>query len=450
MKFYPNDSHGSDDPWDEVDFADPDLHRALTEADAEIPPAWLEPVDELADVQGLVRHARKLQAQQDRIFDAVLTDAAADPVPWCGPDPTAAPGYEPPEGLTAGSVRARRRDIAVRAAAADIGVRVHLADGAVRARAHRARVLATRCPRVWQAYLDGDVSEQNAQTAATLAASLPADPDAWAIFDEAIAVAATTTAPGRFRLRARAARERAHPETVDERHTRAASARTVQIETDLDGMATFYATVPAAKAIAIDRRLETEARHLAEQHGETRTLAQIRADIFTDLLTATPTNGSKTGAIVHLTIPVMTLLGHDDTPATLDGYGPIDLETARRLAGEATSWIRVLTHPISGTVLDVDRRTYRVPAALRRWLGVMHPTCVHPGCTRPAHLCDIDHLTRWADGGTTSAANTAPLCASHHPVKDESLWSVHRDPQTAEVNFTSPTGYTAAADPPPF
>ena len=78
----------------------------------------------------------------------------------------------------------------------------------------------------------------------------------------------------------------------------------------------------------------------------------------------------------------MTVLGHDDGPAILDGYGPIDLDTARRLAGEASSWIRILTHPVTGTVLDVDRTTYRVPKALRRWLGVRDPVCVGPGCTR--------------------------------------------------------------------
>ena len=83
-------------------------------------------------------------------------------------------------------------------------------------------------------------------------------------------------------------------------------------------------------------------------------------------------------------MPVLTLLGQADEPATLDGYGPIDLETARRLAGGAKSWVRILTHPVTGTVLDVDRKTYRVPKALRRWLGVREPVCPFPGCIRSA------------------------------------------------------------------
>ncbi|KLD32827.1 hypothetical protein TB15x_23065, partial [Xanthomonas perforans] len=82
---------------------------------------------------------------------------------------------------------------------------------------------------------------------------------------------------------------------------------------------------------------------------------------------------------VVVTVPALTLLGRDDTPATLDGYGPIDLDAARRLAGEASSWIRVLTHPVTGVPLALDRTRYRVTTALRRWLGVTSPTCVFPG-----------------------------------------------------------------------
>ncbi len=155
-------------------------------------------------------------------------------------------------------------------------------------------------------------------------------------------------------------------------------------------------------------------------------------------------------ATVHITIPALTLLGRSDEPATLDGYGPIDLATARDLAAGAKSWIRVLTHPVTGTVLDVDRRAYRVPKDLRRWLGIQHPTCIFPGCTRPSHRCDIDHRKRWADGGTTTADNLGPLCESHHPLKDETLWSVKRDAATRTLTWTSPTGHTVDADPPPF
>jgi len=102
-------------------------------------------------------------------------------------------------------------------------------------------------------------------------------------------------------------------------------------------------------------RVDEAARHLRALEGESRRLAQLRADVAIDLLrnAAGPAGSGKPA--VAVTIPVLTLLGHGDEPAILDGYGPIDRDTAARLAGDATSWVRILTHPVTGTVLDLER-----------------------------------------------------------------------------------------------
>ena len=68
-----------------------------------------------------------------------------------------------------------------------------------------------------------------------------------------------------------------------------------------------------------------------------------------------------------VTVPVMTLLGHSDEPGTLDGYGPIDADTARRLAATAPSFRRLLVHPETGVALSLGTETYRVPTDLRLW-----------------------------------------------------------------------------------
>lgn len=164
---------------------------------------------------------------------------------------------------------------------------------------------------------------------------------------------------------------------------------------------------------------------------------------------ATPAS-TRPAAVVVVTVPALTLLGAGTEPAVLDGYGPIDLDTARRLAGEATSWVRVLTHPLTGVPLALDRTTYRVPTALRRWLGVTSPTCVFPGCGRSARDCDLDHLTAWVDGGVTDDDNLAPECRHHHRLRHESRWHPSRDPDTGDLCWTSPLGAQIAEDPPPF
>ena len=135
----------------------------------------------------------------------------------------------------------------------------------------------------------------------------------------------------------------------------------------------------------------------------------------------------------------MTLMGESESPGLLDGYGPIDADTARRLAARAPSFTRILTHPVSGAVLDVDRESYRPPADLVRWLEVRDETCRFPGCNRAARRSEIDHTVDWHNDGRTAFDNLAHLCAPHHHLKHETSWSV-RQIGEGSLEWTSPTG----------
>jgi hypothetical protein len=148
----------------------------------------------------------------------------------------------------------------------------------------------------------------------------------------------------------------------------------------------------------------------------------------------------------------MTLLGRGDEPGSLEGYGPIDAETARRLAAHAPSFTRLLTHPITGDLLGVDRGTYRPPADLKRWMEVVDVTCSFPGCRRLARNSDLDHTVDRQFGGETKAGNLAHLCRHHHRLKHMTRWVVAQNPagSDAKLTWTSPTGYARSSDPPPF
>lgn len=395
-------------------------------------------------------HAR---AAAESAFIRRLVDAArADPTPWVGHDPTLDPAWIDVRGRTVAAVRRDRHDMAERAVVAEIAVRLRLSEQTVRARAAETEILQRRCPNLWRAFADGNVSERHATETARLAASLPEDPASWAEFDAGVVDRALRLAPARFVASARALRERVHAESRESRHRRAAQHRGVWLTPELDGMATLTAFLPATQASEVMARVDRAARHLRTRPDEERTLAQLRADAFADLLTsgcaAPDIDGGRRAAVV-VTIPALTLLGADDAPATLDGYGPIDLDTARRLAGDATSWIRVLTHPVTGVPLALDRTRYRVPTALRRWLGITSPTCIFPGCGRAARDCDLDHLRSWAEGGPTDDDNLAPECRHHHRIRHETRWHPTFGPD-GEYRWISPLGREVDADPPPF
>ncbi|WP_220151088.1 HNH endonuclease signature motif containing protein, partial [Microbacterium sp. H6] len=217
---------------------------------------------------------------------------------------------------------------------------------------------------------------------------------------------------------------------------------------------------------------------------EARTVDQLRTDLLTDLvLTGTPTGHDTADGLlgeiearVEVTVPVMTLMGRDDAtrqglpfvpgsvppragsvpppaeldvvppPAELDGVVPIDTATARALAGLASGWDRVLTHPISGEMLAVDR--YRPNARLRRHLRARDQRCRFPGCGIVARKCDLDHNHAAASGGATCESNLSAFCRRHHMLKHHSPWHVEQRPGGV-LEWTSPTGREYIDRPPP-
>ncbi|MBO3664876.1 HNH endonuclease signature motif containing protein [Microbacterium stercoris] len=180
-----------------------------------------------------------------------------------------------------------------------------------------------------------------------------------------------------------------------------------------------------------------------------RRLGQLRADLATDLLlTAQPTAhdiDADITATVEVTIPVTTLLGLDDGPALLDGYGPIDPDTARRLAARSPGWERVFLHPDTGALLTVDH--YTPTAAQRRLLLARDKTCRLPGCATKAKHSDIDHTVPYSAGGPTSVHNLACLCEAHHMMKHHAPWTF-RHHGHGHFTITTPCGYTYNDNPP--
>lgn len=187
--------------------------------------------------------------------------------------------------------------------------------------------------------------------------------------------------------------------------------------------------------------------------GDVRTLDEMRADIFADLvLTGGPTAHGEGDALasiraeVQITIPVLTAMGRSDEPALLGGYGPIDRETACALAAEAPGWDRVMFHPHTGLPLAVDR--YRPSAELRRFLRARDERCRFPGCTRPPARCDVDHTIDRAKGGETAEGNLANFCRRHHTVKHATAWRVQQLGQGV-LEWISLTGRRYLDKPPP-
>ncbi|MDN8550072.1 DUF222 domain-containing protein, partial [Microbacterium sp. NM3R9] len=273
---------------------------------------------------------------------------------------------------------------------------------------------------------------------------------------------------------------RLHPRSFTERHEQAAAGRCVRVQPGADGMSDLIATLPTVIAEGVVDRLTRQAReiidarpqadaaaesdadadapHASSFAADTRTMDQVRADVFADLLLAgTPAldptaDGDGNGALgairakVQVVVSALNLTGQDDGPTDLVGRSPIDAATARELAGDNTAWDRLLTHPVTGTVLECD--TYQPTAAMRRLLRARDRHCRFPGCRQPAIRCEIDHTHAASDGGPTCVGNLAHLCKRHHDVKHHTRWRV-RQLTGGLLVWTSPTGRVYREDAPP-
>lgn len=313
---------------------------------------------------------------------------------------------------------------------------------------------------------------------------------AWAVQEEVLEIAEGRTAHQVTNDVERALR-RIDPEHAAERHQAARDTQTVSHpQVRPDGMAALWVLLPAETAVRVDTVLESAAR-TARSAGDPRSLTQLRADGLCDLILRTTTcgtgctgagaagdrgadasgaaEGSATeadaaaypGADHHpplrvpashprtrilVTIPITTLMGLDDLPADLDGYGPIDAVQARALAWGGT-WQRMLTDPRDNTLLDLGRTRYRPTAALADHVRRRDRTCAWPGCPISAERTDLDHIEDYhqtpADGGPpgiTADTNLDPLCGNHHRLKTHAGFRLRmRTPGRHE--WTDPTGH---------
>jgi hypothetical protein len=150
---------------------------------------------------------------------------------------------------------------------------------------------------------------------------------------------------------------------------------------------------------------------------DVRTPAQRRADALGEICRQWLDRGERpsvAGERPHVTVTVASeaLQGRAAGPSELDHTGPVDPETAKRLACDASITRVVLS--ARSEPLDVGRKTPVIPPAMRRAVIVRDRHCRFPGCDRPHAWSDAHHIVHWSDGGSTALANLLLLCRRHH------------------------------------
>jgi hypothetical protein len=268
-------------------------------------------------------------------------------------------------------------------------------------RLSQTKDLLERLPGLFVLHAEGRVS--GAHLAAVLEVTRTLTVEQSRQVDSQLVDLATQLAPGLLRRRARKLAAAIDPQAFAQRRAKAVQDRAAYRRPAEDGMGFLGLLAPAERIEGLWLRLDTEARRLRTA-GDLRTLAQLCADLLCDAIIPDPTSGtdatgrtetsvatggSRTPAdpsdpadpagpvkrpgrtrqprrarrerrqhgqpvrmVVH--ISDTALLGLDDTPAEIDGLGPIPASVARDLSAQARDWWRLVCEPNTGVCKDYN------------------------------------------------------------------------------------------------
>lgn len=367
------------------------------------------------------------------------------------------------DGVVPGPAVRDELDLAERCAAVEAASRMCLSETEVHILAGAARTGRTQLPALWHRVHEGFATPAHMKAAGAHLAGISSHPDLLAEYDRVLAELALRVSLSVFRRKAKDLAHRLTGATVADEHAQAMRERKAVVDDRPDGMSWFSVLMPTWKARAAFRRFTSTAKHMARNEREDRTRHQLRADLATAALLGEGTE-QMVQTKVFVTIPLDRLAPgarasvRDHVPgrqgldlnreAMVPGEMPLDDVTARQIFVETEAFTRVITDPITGVILDMDRRSRRATHAQRAWLALQHGTCLRDGCDRLAIDAQIDHWCQFHGPrrGPTNIANLGPECDPDHVIKDfTKIRHRRRRDQSIELEF--PTGHRTKPTP---
>jgi len=168
-------------------------------------------------------------------------------------------------------------------------------------------------------------------------------------------------------------------------------------------------------------------------------------------------------AEVQVVISAATLLGLDDQPGMLRGYGAVpvsvirDIVSSAQAGGAPTTLRALLCDPFDGRLLAMDSNARLFTGDLRNFAMWRDQGCRVSG----GQVVDIDHIREHRHGGQTAAANGQSLSKLAHVLKDHPGVNVtalppltvgdgldHLRVHAPDVEWRWPSGHTHRCQPP--
>ena len=220
--------------------------------------------------------------------------------------------YSPPGGPHDDVVR---EDEQLEFASDEIGAALHLTRRTTDSELGFALSLRERLPMVWEALHAGTIDVRRAKVIENETDHLD-ETTARDVVDHVLKAAPKLTS-GQIRARVQRLSMEGAPDSAKTRYKQSVAERSLSRRANPEGTTNLYALqLPPHRSGAAMRRINRLAQNLKQQ-GDSRTIDQLRADVFLDLLNGKTLPSAEGGAVVDITVSLETLTRCQKQPATL-------------------------------------------------------------------------------------------------------------------------------------
>jgi hypothetical protein len=338
--------------------------------------------------------------------------------------------------------------LAWEAAATEIRAALRLTRRAAESELDVSVAVRHRLPRLWAALTDGSIDTRRAHVIVRGTSHLD-EATARLVTDRVLPDAPRLTT-GELGALIRRLSIEVEPGSAKEKYQEALEQRRVVTEASPEGTAHLLGLdLPPDQVTEISRRIDRLAKIL-KRAGDSRSIDQIRADVYLDLLAGRHRDAK--GGVIDLRVELETLAELSEAPGELGGYGPVIADIARQVADDSpgAEWRYTVTDPETGLPIGGGTTRRRPQAADRRTAQSRDRVCYFPGCRMPATQCDLDHRTPWSEVQETSAAGLDAGCRHDHVTVRHRLGWRHVLLPRGDHLWISPLGhqYTKSGRPP--
>jgi hypothetical protein len=368
------------------------------------------------------------------------------------------------------SARPRRVEI-VDEVVDEIAACLHRAPGTMRAEVGLARLLHGPLRATRDALARGEITAAHVRVIADQARRLRPDGvpagDEDPVFGEACARLqdrvlshAGSETVSQTRQRARRVVASIDPDGIAARRRRMRCTREVRGWAEDDGIGVVQARLAAPDAAWMVAAVDAHARaHVNDDRFDLHpdaTWGEVQAAALVDLLRHRDGDAASpaVGVELQVLIDLPTLCGPSGRGTALVQVGGETSEVDRddlldllQAANAPVAVRRLLADPLTGALVDQGARRYVAGHELVAWLRARDQRCRFPGCSRRARGCDVDHAVDFADGGSTTLANTGLLCRRHHNLKTHAGWTIEESDRDGSCTFVSPKGHRYVHEP---